>query len=415
MVDLGSFSDTEVQRCPFPFIHSLHEQAPIYPDPRTGFHVVTRYKDIAYISINPQLFSNQTAIVINEKNPSEDGKRVAALYEETGYNRIHTMVTNDPPSHTAYRGLVDKVFTASFVKSLEPYITDLADELIDNFCETGKIDLMRDFCIRLPMYVIVDQLGLSREEWEKFKMWSDSTMALIDPALPIEERLHLSTFHIEMQQYLVSKGEEYRKAPVDKMLSNLANAQLDGRYLTPTEFVSIAEQLFVAGNETTTSAIGHAVRLLIRNPDVYARLRENPAKVGAFTEEVLRLHAPSPHLYREVKEDTEIDGYALPKGSIVMLSYLAGNYDPSFYECPEKIDLDRKGIRNHLAFGRGIHYCLGNLLARAELKLGMDKLIQRLPNMRFDPDYPEPSFAPIFHVHTLDSMHILFDPTPRRA
>lgn len=413
-IDKGSFSDPEVQRCPFDFIERLHDGPAVYKDPRTGFYVVSRYEDIATVSMNTDLFSNNTFVIHSERAPNDDGRAIAEHYRKRGgIIRMDTMVTADEPVHKRYRDLVDRVFTPSFVKRLEPSIGDLADELIDGFSERGSADLIDEFCIRLPMYVIVDQLGVDRHGWRLFKKWSDSTMALIDPNRPLDQKLALADDHIDMELFLLEQMHRFRKDPVDKMLSNLANAQVDGQYLDEVEFVSIAEQLFVAGNETTTSAIGHAARQLILNPDIRQRLIDEPQKVGAYAEEILRLHAPSPHLYRTVLKDTEIGGVPVPQGSLVMISYLAANRDERTYACPAQIDLERPGIRNHLAFGRGIHYCLGNLLARGEMRQAIARLLVRIPDMEFDPAYPEPGFAEVFHVHTLDQLHVRFTPSAR--
>jgi cytochrome P450 len=137
------------------------------------------------------------------------------------------------------------------------------------------------------------------------------------------------------------------------------------------------------------------------------------SKLPAFVEESLRLHSPSPHLYRRVMKDTEIRGVKFTEGSMIMISYLAGNYDPGKYQCPDKVDLERPGIRNHLSFGRGIHHCIGNLLARAEIRISINRLLDRLDDIRFDPNYPEPQIAPVFHIHQLDGLRIAFTPRNR--
>lgn len=407
---MDSFTDPEIQKCPFPFIAKLHKEAPVYQDPVSKMYVVARYEDIAYVSAHPELFSNQTEIVIGGRN-IPGAERVAALYEADGHPRFHTLVTNDPPSHTPYRQIVDKVFAPSFVKSLEPYIAALANELIDDFIDDDSVDLQQQFCVRLPMYVISDQVGVPRSDWQTIKRWSDASIGLINPALDIEERLKLVRIHIELQQYLAQVRKRYLAEPAETYFSRLATAEVDGVRLTEDQFVNVAEQLLVAGNETTTSAIGHAVAYLIRHPEITAALRADPSLVVNFTEEILRIHAPSPHLYREVLEDgVELSGVSIPKGETIMLSYLAGNHDPARYECPEQVKLDRPGVRNHLAFGRGIHFCIGNQLARAELRIAVATLINRVENLQFDPSYPEPGIAPIYHVHSIDGLHVTFSP-----
>lgn len=405
---MDSFTNPEIQKCPFPFIAKLHADAPVYHDPVTKFHVVARYEDIAYVSAHPELFSNQTEVILGGKNvPGAD--RVEALYEAEGHPRFHTLVTNDPPSHTPYRQIVEKVFAPSFVKSLEPYIAALANDLIDDFIGQDSADLQQEYCIKLPMYVISDQVGVPRSDWRTIKKWSDASIGLINPALDIEERLKLCRIHIDLQQYLAEVRKRYLETPAESYFSRLATAQVDGVRLTEDQFVNVAEQLLVAGNETTTGAIGHAIAYLVRHPDMVATLRENPAMVVNFTEEILRIHAPSPHLYREVLQDgVELSGVSIPKGDIIMLSYIAGNHDPLRYDNPDEVQLDRPGVRNHLAFGRGIHFCIGNQLARAELRIAIAQLIKRVDNLRFDPAYPEPGFAPIYHVHSIDGLHVSF-------
>ncbi len=167
--------------------------------------------------------------------------------------------------------------------------------------------------------------------------------------------------------------------------------------------------LLVAGNETTTSAIAIAVWKLINEPELATALRATPEKIGTFCEEILRLHAPSPHLYRQALEDVEIEGVTIPKGAIVQVSYLAANRDAAQFQCPEKLDLDRKGAKNHLAFGRGIHFCIGNQLARAELRIAIGRLLDRIVGLHFDPAKPEPQFAELYHVHTLDRLDVAYE------
>lgn len=407
--DFPSFTDEAVQRCPFPLIKRAHAEAPVYRDPTTGFFVVTRYDDIVPILEKPAVFSNTTTVVFgNTTRPG--GQEVLRLYEETGWPRMHTLTTADPPEHTRYRKMADKVFTPSFVKQLEPEVTKIVDELIDAFIDAGTVDLRTEFGIKLPMFVISDQLGVPREKWQMFKLWSDSAIALVNPGLTREKWLELAKINIEMQHYLVAKRDEYEAEPAEKLLSMLAHVELDGERLTTREFVSLSHQFLVAGNETTTGALVQAVAMLIQDPGLMQRVRADLSLLPGFIEESLRIHAPSPHLYRLAKEDVTVGGVDIPAGSVLMISYLAGNHDESRFACPDDVDLGRKGIRNHLSFGRGIHHCIGHLLARSELRIGLTRLLERLEDIRFDPAYPEPKFAALFHIHQLDSLHITFRP-----
>ena len=413
MTAIESFTSEEVQRCPYPLIKKMHREAPVTVDPETGFYVVVGYDDIAHVNQHPELFSNQTSIILGV---GAETPEINDLYDEEGFQRMHTLVTADPPEHTMYRAIVDKVFTPTFVRSLEPYMRELADELLDEFASNGTADLLNDYCIKLPVYIIADQLGASRDHWRDFKKWSDTVIELINPQLTPDERLALCTKHVEMQKYLEARRAECSARPQEPtLLSRLAHAEVDGRLLTPQEFNNIAEILITAGNETTTSTFAHCFVELVRRPDLRARLADNPSLIPNFVEEMLRLHAPSPHFYREVLEDTELSGVPIPKGAIVMVSYLAGNYDPKKFTDPDEVDLHRKGIRNHLGFGRGIHFCIGHQLARAELRIGIERVVARLKDLTFAPDHPEPAIAPLFHVHAVDQLRVRFTPEARET
>jgi cytochrome P450 len=402
-----SFTDPAVQRCPFALMDQLQREQPLYPDPVTGFLVVTRYADLVYVNQHPQVFSNTTSVILDRKG-SPVAEEVACRYARHGYLPMHTLVTNDPPSHGRYRALVDKVFTAPFVRQLEGRIEQITAELIDAFIHDGKADLLQAFAIKLPMFLIAEQLGVSRNDWQKFKLWSDITVEQINPALAPERELQITDHLIEMQNYLWQRAEYYRTEPAPTLLSRLAHAELDGQTLSARELVAIAHQLLVAGNETTTSTIATGVWLLLENPALRRRLSAEPTLIPNFIEETLRLHAPSPHLYRQVLQDTEINGQPVAKDSILMLSYLAGNRDPQKFPEPETLDLERSNARQHLAFGKGIHFCIGNQLARAELRIAFEHLLRRLPEMELDPDWPRPQFAALYHVHQLEQLHIRF-------
>lgn len=405
---VDSFTNADVQRCPYPLIRKMHETTPIALDPTTGHYVVVDYDDIVYVNQHTELFSNQTSVILGV---GAETPEIMELYEVEGCTRMHTLVTNDPPSHTPYRAIVDKVFAPSVVKAMEPYLHELTNELIDGFAAKGAANLKRDFCIRLPLYVIADQLGARRQDWEKIREWSDSVIDLINPHLSDEERLDICKVHVEGQKYLKERWEEYsRKEPDNTLFSRLAYAEVEGRRLTQQEFVNIADIFMGAGNETTAGALEHCIVQLIRSPYIREAMEADFGLIPNFVEEMLRLHAPSAHIWREAMEDVELSGVAIPKGSILMCSYLAGNYDPDKFENPEEINLNRKGLRNHLTFGRGIHYCVGHQLARAELRIALECVLTRLKNLRFDPACPEPGLAPIFHSHNVDQLTVVFTP-----
>ena len=237
---------------------------------------------------------------------------------------------------------------------------------------------------------------------------SDISIEMINPTLAPERELEITDDLIEMQQYIRQRAEAYRLQPADTLLSKLVHVELDGERLNPRELISIMHQLLVAGNETTTNAIGTGIWMLLEHQEVRAQLETEPTLMANFVEEVLRLHAPSPHLYRQVLADTEIGGVPIAKNSVLILSYLAANHDEHKFSCPEDIDLKRPNARQHMAFGRGIHFCIGNQLARAEMRVAFARLLARLPRLALDPEQPLPRFATIYHTRGLENLHTVF-------
>lgn len=411
--DLGSYASPEVQRCPVPFLTRLLEEAPVYRDPGTGMYIVSRYDDISYVNAHPEVFSSRTPIMINRQTSVSD--EVARRYRDRGWPEEHVLAFADPPEHSLHRALVDKVFTPSYVKKLEPIALQIVDDLIDGFIASGETDLSSGFAVHLPMYIISDQLGVAREDYEQFKLWSTAWIDRNDPNCPPERELMLTDRMIDMQVYLAARAREYETDPGDNMLSRLVHAEVDGQRLTMGQLLMIAQLILVAGNETTTTGITTAMYMILQDPALKARVLGDPGVIPQVIEEMLRAHAPVPHQYRYTTQDTELAGVSIPKGTVVQISYLAGNYDTARWECPGQIDIDRKGVRNHLAFGRGIHFCVGNQLARMEMRVAIGRLLERLKDLRISNRHPEPRFMEHFQIHALESLNVAFTPGERRA
>lgn len=405
--NIGSLASADVQMCPFPFLDRLLAEAPVYKDPLTGMYVVTRYEDIGYVSAHPELYSNKTTVVVG-RHDSPVAQEVARRYAERGFPEMHTLVTNDPPEHTSYRALVEKAFTPSYVKSLEPYIEALVDELIDGILPAGKANLLPEFAIKVPMYIIADQLGVDRADYDRFKLWSDITVERNNPLLDPDRELEITDHLIDMQNYLHERAVHYRSHPTENLLSRLVHAEIDGEKLSDPALIAVAHQLLVAGNETTTTGIVTALWLLLTKAELRSALEADYSKVPSFVEEVLRSHSPVPHMWRVATHDSRIGDTDIPEGAVLMLSYLAGNRDPAQWACPQEVQIGRPGVRNHLAFGRGIHFCIGNQLGRGEMRIAIRRILERLPNLRLSPDHPEPHFIPHFAIHALDHLNVVF-------
>jgi cytochrome P450 len=289
--------------------------------------------------------------------------------------------------------LVDKVFTPKRVAAIEPRIAEIVEDLIDGFVGQREIEFLDAFAIKLPMYMISEQLGVPREDIARFKMWSDVAVEMISQSIAPEREIEITGHIIDMQNYFANVVEKVRLAPNETLISQLTNTDVDGRKLDMRELSGILQQLLIGGNDTSTSTIASGMKLLIEQPELAERLYVQPELAKQFAEETLRTRSAVQVLFRKVAEDMEIQGVSIPAGSIVEVRYGAANRDPRQFADPAKVDLDRSNAQTHLAFGSGRHFCIGNQLARAELILAFQALTRRLKDFRASRG--ESSYRPI--------------------
>jgi cytochrome P450 len=399
-----SFADPEIHRCPFHAYEKLREEAPVYKDPLTGNYVLTRYDDVRKALLNVKALRNRTGLNATRTNPEAN-----ALYAEKGWLPLDTLVSNDPPEHRTYRTLVDKVFTPTRVIALEPRIEEIIEELIDGFIEEDEIDFLDRFAVNLPMFVIAEQLGVDKDHKARFKLWSDVSVEMTSPILAPDREIEITHLVIEMQQYLAQQIERVRAAPDNTLISHLANTETDGRLLDTRELLSIFHQILVAGNETTTTTLASGMKMFIERPELAETIHADPSLAKPFAEEVLRTLAPVQVLFRKAAEDVEINGVTIPAGSMVEVRYGAANRDPRQYPAPDVIDLQRANAQSHLAFGAGAHLCIGNQLARGELRLAFQALTRRLSNFRATRGGDSYRWMKSYIAHGPDQLWMRFD------
>lgn len=375
-----SFTEPTVQQCPFPAYDALRAEQPVYLDPLTGNYVLTRYADVRKALLNHKALRNRTGLNTTRESSVED--EVARLYSEKGWLPLDTLVSNDLPEHRTFRVLVDKVFTTARVAAMEPRIAEIVEALIDDMTEQDEVDFLDAFAVRLPMYLIAEQLGIAKQDMADFKLWSDVSVESVSPLITPEREIEIATHLIDMQNYLAKVIERVRAVPEETLLSHLANTETDGQLLDMRGLLGVLHQLLIAGNETTTTTLASGMKLLIDQPYLAEMLFAEPERAPQFVEEVLRTMAPVQTLFRKAAEPLEIGGVIIPQGAIVEVRYGAANRDPAQFSCPAEIDLDREKANAHLAFGAGIHMCIGNQLARGELRMAFAALTRRLKNFR---------------------------------
>ncbi|MDP4702611.1 MAG: cytochrome P450 [Ilumatobacteraceae bacterium] len=400
----------EVLECPYPYYERVREEAPVHQTP-LGFWAVSRYEDVLSVVRNPEMFSSLAQSNSFVTPPPPEVIEIA----KQGYPRVNTLLSNDPPSHTQFRNLVNKAFLPKRVAQLEDSIRKIANDLVDAFINDSKVDLVEQFAVGLPLTVIADALGVDRADMPKFKKWSDDSVAPLSGMLTPERQIECAHSRIEFQKYMVDRVHEREENLRDDLLSDLVQARFDsgeraGEGMTMPEMLDVIAQLLVAGNETTTKLIAAATLMLVENPEQMAKVRADHSLIPNLVEEALRMEAPVQMLPRFTKDDVEVGGVVIPKGSVVMAMYGCANRDGAKYPNPDMFDIERDNARTQLAFGQGPHFCVGAALARSEARIAFELLLSRLNNIALanvdTPTHRELSMT----LRGLTNLHLTFTP-----
>ena len=402
------FFDPEVQQCPYEAYQALRDEYPVYQDPVTGFFHISRYEDVRFVLSNHQLFTGR---VTSQERP---GRRNQAIerFREKGWVPEPTLIARDEPEHKQMRALFNEAFRPARISELEPLVESTARDLFAAFQDRGCCDWVREFAVPLPLTIIVSQMGANLDDLWKIKSWTDAFFQRISMMLTPEEELDAVDREIEAQHYFQPIFEQLRKQPNNTLLSDLVNREIPewGRALTDNELhAEMMADTFVGGSETTTNALSAGVRLLVENPQVWDRLKSDPEKyLRTFVEEVLRLESPVQCLLRMARKDTEIAGIPVPKHSLIVVRYAAANRDERQFERPDILDLERNKPATHLAFGSGVHHCLGAPLARRELWWGFKVLAEQVDELRFAKGKNNFEIRPHYLLRSLKELYIEF-------
>jgi cytochrome P450 len=373
----------DVLEDPFAYYQAVIAQAPVMVVPGTNITLVSSYDLLAEATGRVEAFSNDFSDLLAGQR-SADPDVTAEL--EKGWPQRNTLLTADPPVHTRFRKLVNLAFSMKRVDAIEADIRAIVERLVDAFPADGRIDFVRDFAVPLPVAVIASQIGLTDTDVATVKRWSDAFADRLGGMISKERELECAREVVEFQHAMKAQIDARRAAPREDLLSDLVNARLeDEAPLDDAEILSILQQLMVAGNETTTSTLAGGVLLLIQNPAEDAKARADRSLVPNMVEEMLRLESPTAGLWRVVKQDAELGGVTVPGGTMMMLRFAAANRDPAKFDNPDAFDVTRKNARSHLAFGRGIHMCVGNMLSRKELVVAFNVLFDRVARFELQP------------------------------
>ncbi|TMG07541.1 MAG: cytochrome P450 [Chloroflexi bacterium] len=300
--------------------------------------------------------------------------------------RVDTMLSVDPPEHTRLRRLVSKAFTPRSVQKMRPLIQEIVNELLDGLDGRTEFDLVSELAWPLPVTVIAEMLGIPRQDRERFKRWSDAMVATLGGDYSSLDEARRS--NEELVEYVSRVIAARRRQPQDDLISRLVAAEESGQRLSEDEMLGTVALLLVAGNETTTHLISSGMLVLLRNPAQMARLREDPSLFPSAIDEMLRYTGPVHTTRRTAREDVSLGDARIRRGDVVVGILAAANRDPSKYADPDSFDVARNPT-DHVAFGDGIHFCLGAALARLEGQIAIGTLLRRFPNLQLLDDQPE--------------------------
>ncbi len=344
---------------PFPWYRQLREQHPVYYSAKFKSWLVARYSDVLRVVDDPELFSSQQTI---RQRPGGSGRQNAP-----------TLLWIDPPRHRQLRLLISQAFTPRTISRLAPRIYEIVDRQLEDVAQQGQMDAIRDLAYPLPIIVIMELLGISVQDQRQFKQWSDS---IVSPA-----RAEKKQAVREMNTYFLKVIEERRVKLQDDLISALLQVEVEGTRLSDGELLSFCRLLLVAGHETSTNLIGNALLTLTEYPETMDELQRAPALIPDAIEEVLRYRAPIQRLRRAATREARLGDCTIKAGEIVAPLLGSANRDERQFHEPDVFDIHRTPQRQ-IAFGHGIHYCIGTSLARLETRIALEVLLGRFAEIQ---------------------------------
>lgn len=345
--------------------------------------VVTRYDDIVAVTRDPQRFSSAASVTNRPGPPPPDILAVLAA----GIPYEPNSVDLDPPQHGKFRALIRDAFTPRRVAAMEPHVRALAGALVDGFVAAGEVDLVARFAYPLPMLVIGGMIGVPREDMDDFKRWSDEWLILLGQLGDMERLKRAAGAVVEFQRYIASLIADRRARPGDDLVSAIVGATRDlADPPRDNALVGLIMTVLFAGHETTTSLITNTIKQLLLRPEVLRELLADRALIPAAIVETLRFDPPVPGMYRTTTTEVRIGETTLAAGQHLQLSFASANRDEAHFPGPDRFDIHRPEKGDHLAFGHGIHHCIGAVLAQLEGRVAVEVLLDRLPQLRLVPD-----------------------------
>ena len=370
---------------PYPLYAKLRSRERVRRDPLLPVWIATGYNEVVTTLRDPrfrkELFLSDSLSDVLRRQFKLPEQRDAGIEGEP-----MAMLFLDPPRHTKYRGMFNRAFTPQALQRLRPRVQQITDEILDRAARRGKMDVIADLAYPLPTLVIAELLGFPSEDYAQLKKWSDDFAAALTISPTVEQQKRSNQSREEMREYfnaLVERMKRERFGSDDSLMRTLMSAGCgeDDGPLTRQEFFANCALLIAAGHETTTNLIGNGVLALLRHPDQLDLLRREPTLIKSAVEELLRFDSPVQWTARVASEDLELGGKRITRGEFVLSSLGAANRDPKQFDDPDRLDI-RRADNRHVAFGQGIHFCIGAALARMEAEIAIGSLVSRFGEIR---------------------------------
>ncbi len=413
-VDLktATLQDNELRAHPNEFYWAMRHEDPVHYDEGISMWLVSRFEDLQAVLADPITFS----VEVGYKDSYAKGffDEFKEILERNGGGFFPDAIMTDPPEHTRVRKLMEQAFTAHRVKQLEPEITAVVSRLIDRFADQGHADGVKDFAVPMTIEIICAQLGITEFDPEKVQAWSLAVTAQISQMQDHDRMVENANLICELQNFLIAEIQKRQETPQDDLLSDLIHAKSEDEAnptLTFKEVVSLARALMIAGNETTATALGNLLYFLATNADMQQALYDNvddERYTTRFVEELLRLEPPVRGLARTTTKEVQLGGATLPKGAHMLLLYASANDDETVFECPRKFDMQRKNIGRQVAFGGGVHRCVGLSLARMEVKVAAREFVRRLKDIKLDMPAEDVRYLPTVATRSIERLPLTF-------
>ncbi|MEU5304515.1 cytochrome P450 [Streptomyces noursei] len=362
---------------PYPMYQRMRDKCPIFFDETRNVWVVTRHADVLTVALDPETYSSENAVRLSAGDEPDEVREVL----RQGWSLTPNLTESDGEQHRQLRAMVGRVFTPGKVAQLDPFIRKTIDELVDGFIDAGHTDIIERYAWPLPLITMARILGIPQDDVPQLHQWSYDWLRLSESAHALPDRVKYAHSVVAMQHYIMDLFQDKEATDGDDLISLLLQSAQEAAMDT-VQVMQLVMNLIIAGHVTVTRAIGNGIVTLLDHQLDVRESQLDEQRTKTMVDEILRFESPVQGLFRTVMTDTELGGARLRRGDRVMVHWGAANRDERVISDPEGFDIERRTSRHNLAFGRGIHACLGAPLARLQLQIAIPRLFERLPGLR---------------------------------